>query len=231
LSEVLLVVEGCVDKAVAKWLSSVSNLNLTHQPVIAGGWTNVLRRGVALAVETSTPIIVIIDTDENAETKLENSAKIIRRSAEQHGYELLQTNNRRILSSKPYLVKYSIREVDSDGEKTLYLLLWGDPSRNYEAGTVEDLLWHMIIEKYGLKRDLPDFCKECPCVHSRFICDKLSVLVALATCSCKGTIARVEGEDRCGLPIYNIVSHLGLTDTSAARDYVNVLGMVSRNIA
>ncbi len=221
---IIILVEGCLDKALAHWLANLAELRLVEPPLMYGGWSNVIRSAARFTLNPRFKhrVLAIIDADENIEQKIDGISRIIKRLIiNSKTYIFL---GQKVVNNFPLLIRYDFRNVsDYDTRRSFYVLFWSKLSNGIK-GTVEDLLWDMLYEKYSCNPNLLNIniCSSCPCRNFAKKFKKIGILAVLAACICKYTIVEA-GERYCGIPVIEVLSKLDLENTRIAKMYINVL--------
>lgn len=213
-----ILVEGCIDKAVAKWLARKARLRLTGDGVTisSNGKIGVIRQAIALSLQVSVKsgILGVVDADNSADDTLVYIEKELSRRSLRY--------RRNVLYENPLLLEYLV-DAGSGEPRSLYMLVICRPDKGCEKGAVEDLLYAMLGEAYGCPSEIGYECEGiCKCKHFREKLWKLFIPPLMAACVCKYTVTPV-GDDRCAIPLYSALDALGLAKTRAANRYIEAL--------
>jgi len=224
-------VEGCIDKAFVEWLiehvkASIKEntkkvVNIRYVVTMCGGWTNVVKRSLDGVKASGSRYLVLgfIDADEGLSAKVHSVCNIVRQYVED---EL--KNNAYNVACKLLSMNKPVIQIEIEGAKASYrayiILLCDIP---HKIGSIEDVLWDMINEKCGCKRDsISISCSKCPCIQYSHRFKKLSIITILASCICKWSPVYV-GEDVCGVDVKEALEELQLIDTRAGSYYFELL--------
>ncbi|MEB3851076.1 MAG: hypothetical protein LRS49_00645 [Desulfurococcales archaeon] len=222
---VQVLAEGCLDLQVAKLL--VGSVGVEARFETIRGWRATVQQAASRAASFGLPTLAFIDSDVGASSRIREIEELLQKSGSIRG----GLDPVRSESEGAHAVGARAR-LDSGGE--VLVVLWVDPyDPEGRGGTVESLLEAMIGDAYGCRvrctdpRGAPG-CGACPsgALRAARVAEKLSVLVALASCYGGGTLVAVadEGSGRCGLPVYSIMSKLGkLRETGPYKAYSKLL--------
>ena len=216
-----ILVEGCLDAALAQWLTEETGLH--GEVELAGGWPGVIRQAAELTINTGSLIIGFIDADNDLETRIKEAAKQLERYLRRKGYR----GQIKQLHEQPYPPVLELTIETGEETKTGYIIAWctGTPCR----GTAENILTQMLEERYNYARaSPPGACSNCPNTRCTRDYTKYEPIIFLAACSGReGTPILVPAEQHCGIDVKQALKQLNLAETSTAKSYKQAL----RNIA
>jgi len=214
-----ILVEGCLDAALAEWLADTAGVDAEAE--LAGGWTGVVRQMVGLVVPRAT-ILGIIDADASVDKRVQEVIKVLERHAERRG---LAVETRLKRGPQPPLLEVVL--TGQGVRKTSYISFWcsGNPCH----GTVEDVLEEMLGEKYSYEpAEAPRACSRCPSSRCSRDYAKYEPVLFLAACAGGGgTPILVPAERHCGINVRTALDMLKLADTRAARLYQQLIRSIT----
>ena len=242
-----ILVEGCLDKAVAEWLAQKAGLEAEAE--IAGGWTSVIRQLVDLLPETRTTILGIIDADHEIGRRVKDAVNQLERRAQKRGIstqvvlmtppgaDYLRTVGEEIgipVLQCPHIhVPVLLLRTTTAGhgeKKNSYLTFW---CRNTPChGTVEDVVQEMLNENYGYQPPemIPPACGKCPNKYCGKDYAKYEPIVFLAACAKRGgTPVLIPAEHHCGIDVKKTLNQLNLAQTPIATAYIKTITTAASN--
>jgi len=197
MHRIVIVVEGCLDAALASHLARATRTDA--EVVVARGKHGVARLAASLASASPTPVLGLIDADEDAEASLREAAE----AANIADYTL------RVRRCGPAAIRY----LEATG---FTLVAWCDAWSGCRRGTVEDIVVHALREAYDCAVSLGvEGCRGCPS-RRRFerLASKLLAPLLAAACSGRGTLVATRYEKYCGVDLEEAFEELGLAGKS-----------------
>ncbi len=227
VEKIYILVEGCLDAALAEWLANKSNIEAKTE--VAGGWTGVIKQLVGLA-KSSKRILGIIDADDNIYNRINDIENMLRRYTRKRGLRLSHyevTNN-----TYPPLLRIEIELIENSEiiRKSNYITFWCN--NNPCQGTAEDIIREMLSERYGYNPPgAPQACKACP--NSRCINDyvKYEPILFMAACTRGGgTLVFTPVEHHCGIDVKAVLDRLDVASTDIARRYQQLIRSITYDV-
>lgn len=225
---VRLLVEGCLDAAIATWLLRRAGLAAVPEQV-GGGWTGVVRSLIRASLEGLGAPLGLVDADESADKRLEEIKALAKSCCPRLsvGAETVVEPSR-----GPPLLRLEVKEP-SGRSGAGFLTLWcRDPWRGCNGGTVEDLLWAMMEEAWGCRPGgACAVCdgERCPRKGWEMRLQKMLPLAVLVGCA-GGSIVDASSLERrcCGVDVLGVLEDpekgARLAATRAAGAYLRLLG-------
>ena len=221
-----ILVEGCLDAVLARWLAWRGARDLEVEVEVAGGWTGVVRQLVGLLASTSprVALVGIVDADEDVESRINHIEELLARYAKRRGLVVRVSRVRR--TALPPLLRVEL-EVGSGVSRAACVSFWC--TSNCCRGTVEDVIMEMLEERYSYQPvNAPDACSSCPSERCSRDYTKYAPVLFLAACARRaGTPVLVPSEQHCGIDVRRALESLDLASSGPAQRYRRLMSFVA----
>ncbi len=198
MAKLVIVVEGCLDAALASHLARVARVDA--EVAVARGKSGVARLVASLSAATATPVIGIVDADEDSLGSLAEAARLAGLGAQ-----------------RPVLHECGSAGVYTVRRGGVTLAVWCDAWSGCRRGTVEDVVLYALREVYGCGAVVElEGCGGCPgAAKAERIASKLLAPLSAAACAGRGTLVATRYEKYCGVDLEEVFDELGLGARSA----------------